>query len=455
MLERKATSCIHCSLACPYLLDVEDGDPVGLEYDAASPVTAGGLCARGNLAYELLRLPGRLDVPLVRGQPARWPEALSRLADEIERQPAGSVGLVLGADATAEEAGLAGRFAAECLSGAPAAIGFLSNEPAVLAEAAAAPDVPETRLAELGKANVVIAVGDLFALAPVISRRALDAKYGARGNALVYLGRDEGLTARLAGMKLTGASERRAALALLRELPGAGKSLPADVSRAIEPFTKADLAVKGPLPAAAKAAAGAQSVAVIAASVDPVAVRLAKLIAAALGPSASFLAMTEAAGAREILAAWRPEADLAAVVKAAMDGRLRGAIALGLDAVSAAGAYGGALTKLPLLAAGACFDNPTTKAAGFVLPVKLWAEKSGTVVAPGLAHSYGWILRGLAREMGKELAGRPAAAQARPMSIPEAVKAAAESAEGPRAGWTAREPSDPALRAALAGVYVA
>jgi hypothetical protein len=132
MIERKATACIHCSLACPFFIDVEDGDPVGLEYDAANAVTAGALCARGNLAYELLSLPGRLDAPLIEGQPARWPEALSRLADEIERQPAGSVGLVLGADATPEEAGLAGCFAAECLGRAPAAVGVFATEPAVL-----------------------------------------------------------------------------------------------------------------------------------------------------------------------------------------------------------------------------------------------------------------------------------------------------------------------------------
>jgi anaerobic selenocysteine-containing dehydrogenase len=416
------------------------------------------------MAYELLRLPGRVDAPLVEGKPARWPEALSRLADEIERQPAGSVGLVLGADATAEEAAAAGQFAGACLAGAPATVGFLANEAAVLAEAGAAPQVPETKLNELAKANIVVAVGDLFALCPVISRRVLDAKYGGRGNALVHLGRNEGLTARLASLKLVGASERRAALALLRELAAAGKHPPADASRALEGVSKAELGVQGPLAATAKALAGAGAVAVIAATADPVAVRLGKLIAAALGPRGSFLAMTEAAGARDILAAWRPETDLAGVFRAVRDGRLRGLVALGLDVVTVAGADGEAVAKLPLLAAGSAFGTRATKAARFVLPTRLWAEKSGTwaglrrepaVAAPGLAQSYGWILLGLAGELGQELAGAPAAGEARPMSVEEAVRQAAGSAEGPRPGWAAREASDPMTRAALAGVYVA
>jgi hypothetical protein len=41
------------------------------------------------------------------------------------------------------------------------------------------------------------------------------------------------------------------------------------------------------------------------------------------------------------------------------------------------------------------------------------------------------------------------------MSPEDAVRAAAETAEGPRALWTAREPADPMVRRALEGVFVA
>lgn len=464
MLERKRTVCIYCSLACPFEVAADDGDPQGLEYDLAQPVTSGALCARGNMAFELLRLPGRVEEPRIEGKAVRWPEALSRLAEAIERQPKGAVGLVLGADAAAEEAALAGQFAARCLAGAPATVGFLANEPAVLAEAGAAPEVSAVKLAELAKSNVVVAVGDLFSLCPVISRRVLDAKYGGRGNALVYLGPDAGLTARLASLKLVG-PERRAALALLRELGAAGKSLPADAAKALAQFAKGDPGVGGSAAAAAKAVAGAEKVAVLAASADPVAVRLGKLIAAALGGKGQFLAMTEAAGAADVLAAWRPETDLAGVCQAVKDGQLRGLMALGLDVVSAAGELGAAVAKLPLLVAGSSFNSPSVKAAAFVLPTLLWAEKSGTLAGArrepaaagvGLARGYGWILSGLARELGAELPSTPpAAAKARAMSVEDAVRAAAGAAEGPKPGWTAREASDPLTRAALGGVYVA
>jgi len=460
MRERKATFCTLCSLACPFSVDLEDGDPVGLEYAADDAITGGSLCAKGNMAFELLRLPGRIDRPAIGGQAVRWPEALSRLAAEIERLPDGKVGLVLGADASAEEARAAGLFVQKCLAGAPSAVAFWAREPAVLAEAGAEPPVPELEMKELGGATTVLAVGDVFALCPVISRPALDAKYGGRGHSLVYLGPDAGLTVRMAGARVIG-PERRAALAVLQAL-AAADSPSADVKKVADLLSGKELGVPGAAEAARALSAG-ERVAVLAGTADPVAVRLARLIAAALGEKASFLALAEAACARDILDNWRPAGDLAALVEAVKGDEVRGLIVLGADIVGSGAMSAAEMERLLISAAGSTFPSKTTAAAKYVLPTALWMEKGGRMAgrqrepaAPpaGGARDYGWILAGLARELGAELVGEPAGAAAGPMALEDVLRQAAGD-EGPGAPWTARESSDPLVRAALGGVYVA
>ena len=460
MRERKNTVCILCSLACPFQVDVEDGEPVGLEYDTSSGVTGGALCARGNMAFELLRLPARLETPLVAGRATRWPETLRRLAEEIKRLPAGSVGLVLGSDATAEEARAAGVFAAKCLGGAPGAVAFAANEDAVLAEAGAQPPVPAADLSALAEAQTVLAIGDVFTLCPVVSRRVLDAKYAKRGNALVYLGpTGAGLTERMAGFKVL-APERRAAAAVLKELAALSSSGSADVTKAGKLLSGAGLDLAGAAKAAEVLRGSAKTV-VLAGSADPVAVRLGKLIAAALGENGSFLAMTEAAGAADVLDNWRPAAGLAGLADRIRKGALKGLVILGADPVSLGALGAEDLKGLALVAAGSAFASATTDAARFVLPTALWMEKSGRLagadreaaVAPtGGAESYAWILEGLAREMGAELTGAAELAEVAPLTLEDALREAIDG-QAISAPWTARESSDPVLRKALGGVY--
>ncbi|MHC4917802.1 MAG: hypothetical protein ACYTGB_20185 [Planctomycetota bacterium] len=412
------------------------------------------------MAYELLRMPGRLGEPEIGEQPVRWPETLSRLADEVERLPAGSVGLVLAADASAEEAAQAGEFVEKGLGGAPAAVAFGAGEAAVLAEAAGQPAVPEAALAGLGEVNVVLSVGDVFGLCPVISRKVLDARYGGRGNGLVYFGPEDGLTGRMATARVLE-SERKDAAAVLKELTAGGGGS-ADVKAAADLLAKAEPGVAGAVGAAA-VLAGAEKVAVVAGTADPVAVRLAKLIAAALGAKASFACLTEAACAADILGAWKPATDLKGVAEAVKSGKLKGLISLGADLVGAGALAEDDLRKLSVVAAASPFASGTTAAAKYVLPAALWAEKSGTMAgksreaalpAPAGARSYGWILTGLARELSVDLEGKASGGLAEAMALGEAVRLALEE-KGPEAPWTAREPSDALLRSAMADVYVA
>ncbi len=460
MLESKRTVCILCSLACPFEVVGEDGAPRSLEYVLDDPLTGGALCAKGNMAFELLRLPGRINEPEVDGRATRWPETLSRLAEDLDRLPPGSTGLVLGPDASAEEARLAGLFAERCLGGAPAAVAFSAGESEVLAEAEAAPPVPDLDLAAIGDYTVVLAVGDLFALAPVISRKVLDAKYGGRGHALVSLGAADGLTARLASLRVSG-GERRAALAVLAELAATAES--PDVKKVAELVSGREPGVAGAAEAARVLAAGGR-VAVLTATADPVAVRLGRLIAAALGEKAAFGALTEAAAARDILGSWRPPSGIIDLAEAVKKDKLKGLLILGADLVGSGAVSAEDLARLSVVAASSAFPSATTAAAGYVLPGALWMEKAGKLAgadrkpaAPpsGAGQSYGWVLTGLARELGVGLEGAPSSAAAEPMALAEVVELAAGDEEGPAAPWTARESSDPLLRAVLDGVYVA
>jgi anaerobic selenocysteine-containing dehydrogenase len=461
MLESKRTYCTLCSLACQFEVVSEEGAPRSLEFVLDDPVTAGGLCAKGNMAFELLRLPGRVEEPLVGERATRWPEALSRLAGEIERLPSGSVGLVLGGDATAEDARIAGAFAEKCLGGAPAGVAFGGNEAEVLAEAGAEPAVPDLDLSKLGEFTVVLAVGDVFALCPVISRKALDARYAGRGHALAYVGPEGGLTSRMASVAALG-PERRAALAVLKELTAGRTGGAAALKKAVKLLGDVEPGLAGAAEVA-RALGGADKVAVLCGSADPVAVRMGRLIGAALGDKAAFAALTESASARDILGAWRPETDVGAMAEDIRRGRVKGLLVLGADLVGAGVLEPEDLKKLSVSAAASAFPSETTAGAGFVLPAALWMEKSGTAggaerraaVPPcGAGRSYEWILTGLARELGTEPDGGPAGGVGAAMELEEAIKLAAE-ADGPAAPWTAREPSDPLLRNAAAGVYVA
>jgi anaerobic selenocysteine-containing dehydrogenase len=151
------------------------------------------------------------------------------------------------------------------------------------------------------------------------------------------------------------------------------------------------------------------------------------------------------------------------LAEAVRGGKLKGLISLGVDLVGEGVLSEEDLAKLSLVAAASPFASGTTAAAGYVLPSALWAEKSGimagrncaaAVAAPGGARSYGWILTGLARELGVELGGGASGGAAKPMDLGEAVRRALEE-EGPTAPWTAREPSSALVRSALSGVYVA
>ena len=107
-------------MGCSLILSPGSGDPyvgneaiASLDYDADGPLNRGSLCAKGNMALELLTHPKRLDAPLMRDNGtlrySGWEAAMDSL---VARLPRGrSVGILAGPHLTREEAGLAAKLA--------------------------------------------------------------------------------------------------------------------------------------------------------------------------------------------------------------------------------------------------------------------------------------------------------------------------------------------------------
>jgi len=122
MVEYRAvpTICPYCGCGCGLLLEVLDGEPIGVLPSKTNPVNQGRLCIKGWTAYEFVRSPDRLRTPLVRGadgalQEASWGEALGmvvrRLSEIRERYGPDSIAFLSSAKCTNEENYLLQKFA--------------------------------------------------------------------------------------------------------------------------------------------------------------------------------------------------------------------------------------------------------------------------------------------------------------------------------------------------------
>lgn len=83
--EKTRTICGYCGVGCAVDVLTRDDKIVGIHPALDGPANEGGLCVKGQFAFDFVGHPDRLDTPLVRndhGQlvPATWDEALDRAA---------------------------------------------------------------------------------------------------------------------------------------------------------------------------------------------------------------------------------------------------------------------------------------------------------------------------------------------------------------------------------------
>ncbi len=83
------TVCPYCGCGCTVCLGVKDGRVINSRPPPEGQVNSGTLCVRGSYGYDFIHSPERLLHPLIKidgqFQEATWEEALSRVADELNR----------------------------------------------------------------------------------------------------------------------------------------------------------------------------------------------------------------------------------------------------------------------------------------------------------------------------------------------------------------------------------
>jgi len=434
-----------------------------LDYETAGGPNRGSLCAKGNMALELLLHPRRLDAPQVRSdgqlRPVGWDAALGGIAERLQAvvRDAGprAVGFWLGAQLTSEEAAAAADLARALGCG-----NVDGGDPEDLTlrdgiQRSRAGARPVEDVAQLEAMACTLVVGDLFTLAPCLAKPVLHARYDRRQNQLATLSGVPNRTAWFGkpDLRCRPAREAAALAVLLRAwLPRCPADLPW-LPAARELFAEVDAdwleqhaglraaQVQGFLDALAAAPQRGVLVGATfgASERGDLVGGLAALFAEASG--SRFLALNQGAnlrGVRQALAArgYPDPAGLTApqMLEAAMTGGLRALVVLGCDPLAAlpGSSPAKALAGLELLVVSAPMPGATGDKAHYVLPGAAFGEKTGTTTngfgtaarlcaalpAPGAARSEGWLLEQLAARLGVRGTGaagpRTASAAPRP-----------------------------------------
>lgn len=407
--------CPFCSMGCTVLLDPGTGAPyVGeadvpqLDYDADGPFNRGSLCAKGNMALELLTSPGRLDAPLLRSdgthEPASWDEAVGHVATRLEmlRETGGasSIGLLLGPYLTDEEARAAVELGRRI--GTPHVDGGQPEDRLLLAgiERSGAQCERVHGLEELEGMTAALIVGDVFTVAPCLAKPVLEARYDRRQNRLGTLGGVATRTAWFGKPDLRCApAHEAAALGLLLGMalehpraegaPIGPRLLEVLRDRPLEALAGLD---SGAARAFVDALMEAESGAVLIAPTfggserpDLVAGLAALLARVTRLPLLPVTQGPNSGGVRRVLhdAGFPAEGGLTApqMIEAAVTGDLDGLLVFGCDPV---GAFPGPLSgqaarRLALFAVTAPLRNESSALADVVLPATTWGEKTGTI----------------------------------------------------------------------------
>ncbi len=477
MNDDQRSICPFCSMGCSLLLRSPTRAPyVGaagvpaLGYDADAPVNRGSLCAKGNMALELLTHPARLESPRIRNPEgelvkASWEVALEdlgrRLKDVVARHGSQSIGLLLGPTLTNEEVREAAAFARAL--GTPH-VDLCQPEDHVVLEGltrcGGRPQRVES-VTDIERATAILVAGDLFTMAPCIAKPVLHARYDNRQNVVGTLGFWKSRTYLFGKPALRCLAGREAAaLALILKLclGAAGVEQPAWAPTARTMLDGLDLEEVEQLAGLsladldwlASSLRNAEHGAVLfgcgyaeSERLD-LAAGLSALVAEATG--SRFLAMVGGPNTFGIHETLRDEGlppteglRSAEMLAAAGTGELKGLLAFGCDPV---GAFPGvvfqdAAAKLPLLATTAPLMSPTAETAHVVLPAGTWGEKAGgvknafghddTLAAvmrpPGTARTDSAIFTALHEALGK-----PPSDAAKPTPLAERMPAEAAPA---------------------------
>lgn len=389
----RTTRCLLCSLTCPLAFDVDRYNGHGqvlTEYAAEDALTQGRLCFRGHYLAEMAAHPYRLTCAELRGDGSvpgdSADEAIAALASSLQK--AGKhAAIVVDGNLLTEDIVSALQFARDVVHTELAAVYLPESDAAMLW--GIRPGTVMVAFADVHACDALLAVGDVLATHPVISRPLLEAR-AARKLRLFGVdcmpNRVAGFAERFLRVKPGGEAAVLAGLCKLmgREIPTG--NVWAECRSAKELAEMAGVG-ESDLEAIADALSQAKRPALL---LDPVPGRMMNVAAASAMASAlchsggpglmPMFCYGNAVGAARA-AAGVGAVPLAEVVEAAKGARVEVLLTMGVDLLRmlpVAEAFD-LRARIPTLAAASAFRNRTTEGANIVLPLTAFFEEAGGV----------------------------------------------------------------------------
>lgn len=185
-MQRKSI-CLFCSLGCGMAFRMDGEQVKEMGYDKENPICHGALCARGYYNLELLNHPQRLTVPQIGSRSVSWNEALALVSSRLKAVDPATVGIVVSALASNEEAYLAAKLAKTLGVKNISAGGAPADLEAYQGWRWEVPKASFGKVEGIDSAECLLLVGDILTRSPVLSQRVNRVKYGKRGNKIMVI----------------------------------------------------------------------------------------------------------------------------------------------------------------------------------------------------------------------------------------------------------------------------
>ncbi len=421
-------SCLMCSLQCGFAMEVDAGVPVRVDFDGDSPLAHGSLCARGHYNLELLLHPKRFLAATVNRRRVPWTTGVTKVGEKLAEIKSthgpDAIGVILGTELSNEDYEMAVGFASGVLGTKSIGVAYDGNDYPFLMGGGTGDAVPE----DIDDADCFLLVGDVFWGHPCVAKRIITARHKSRAHHIITVNPYRSNTDWFADAHLQPAvgAESLVLAAILKAMNAQGAPS-VDVTKAalaagIDP---ADIDI------VAKRLRQFKKVVVVVSSrfgdsaggylTGKLAAKIASVVH---GKYAPLFRGGNAIGAFRRVASTKTAAE---ILKGVEKKQIKALLILGPDVLQL---YPGAVSAddlegLEFLAAGAAFENDTTKHSDVGLPLAVWTEYPGTYdpsfgfstkieacIAPqGDGMAAGKMLTDIAKGMGAAITA-PAAAGA-------------------------------------------
>ena len=179
--------CLFCSLGCGLAFRMDGEQVKEIDYDKENPINRGALCARGYYNLELLNHPQRLSVPQIGSQPISWNEAFALINSRLKQVDPETMGILISALASNEEAYLAAKLAKTIGVKNISAAGEPADLEAYKGWRWEVPTASFGKVEGIDSAESLLIIGDILTRSPVLSRRVNRVKYNKRSNKIIVV----------------------------------------------------------------------------------------------------------------------------------------------------------------------------------------------------------------------------------------------------------------------------